>query len=373
MLDIYEEASKEFKQILHHLLDIVVDHFIEIGSNLSYEEIYATVFPLHKQEDKEYALDFLKKLHREVIDGFTHEFTPMKEYVLFKILFFVYDSSEDGFMLEDEIPKFLNKINKDALLEDELRVLQSINTPNDLIGLCFDDLDFLDVPDIFETYKTHPDVVTKFLHIDLDYYTELMPDDILLKYNEIKGHIQTTTIDSVTNEESFFRLIIELVENFNHIIVHKKGHALINNKLGEYSEKEVQVLFDIFIATYLKDTDIVVSREVDTGRGTVDFYFSHGKKSQALIEIKLGSHNRFEHGIKYQLPTYLLTENIKFGYFILICYSEESYNNSEFLYEEAEKLSSKYQRKIRFKRINASGNLKSASKITNDNEMGFTD
>lgn len=40
-------SSKDFNLIIHVLLENVVDFFMEIGSNLDYEEIYADVFPLH--------------------------------------------------------------------------------------------------------------------------------------------------------------------------------------------------------------------------------------------------------------------------------------------------------------------------------------
>lgn len=376
MLNIFPNSSKKFKYIIHHLLNIVVEHFIEIGSNLNYEEIYATVFPLHKQDDKEFAMNFLKTLHKEIIDRFSHEFTPMKEYVLYNILLFVYESSEDGFLINDEISKYLNNSQTDDLSDDEIMVLHNIYTPNDLIGLCFEDLDFLDLPEILEIYKTNPNIITSFFHIDLDYYTELMPDDILKQYNDIKSFLETTTqVKSIKikEEESFVNQIKQLVEEFKHYVVHKKVHKLLNNKKGKYSETEIQILFDMFSEAYLKDTEIVKSREVDTGRGAVDFHFSKGKKLQALIEIKLDSHQQYKNGLKYQLPTYLLAEkDIKHGFFLLICFSEESYRESEYLYVEAEKLSKKFNKGIYFERINASGNLKSASNVKNEKEIGFT-
>ncbi|MGN7376265.1 hypothetical protein ACTHPZ_19235 [Bacillus halotolerans] len=375
MLDLYADSSKSFRYALHHLLDIVVEHFMEVGSNLSYEEIYASVFPLHKQEDEEYAMGFLKSLQREIRDDYSHRLTSMKEYVLYNILLFVYEGSEDGFLLNDEITNYIKYCPNVMFFEDEFDVLYTIKTPNDLIGICFDDLDFLEVHKYFEAYKKNPYIVNNLYNVDLDYHTELMPNDILTEYNELKDYMQTSTEPKVfpaDTEESFYNLINELVDNFNHYIIHKKGHTLINNKLGEYGEKEVQVLFDLFTSTYLKDTELVITREVDTGRGTVDFYISKGKNMRGLIEIKLGSHNRFAHGLKYQLPVYLLTENIKCGFFILICYSEEIYQHSNYLHVEAKKLSKEHRRKIYFKRINASGSLATASNINSEAGMGFS-
>lgn len=92
MLDIFDGNSKVYKRVIHEALDIVVEHFMEVGSNLEYDAIYGSVFPLHKQDEADrenQGLAFLKKLHREIIDNFSHEFSPLKEYVLYHILLFV--------------------------------------------------------------------------------------------------------------------------------------------------------------------------------------------------------------------------------------------------------------------------------------------
>ncbi|MCT2536266.1 hypothetical protein NC661_13480 [Aquibacillus koreensis] len=177
MLDLFQGNSNVYKKIVHEALDIVVEHFMEVGSNLEFDEIYGNVFPLHKQDEEDrvhQGLVFLKKLHREIIDNFSHEFSPLKEYVLYQILLFVHEGSEGTFLLSDTIQKSIKKRTENSLDEDELNVLNSIETPKDLIGVCFEDLDFLDVEEIFDLYKTNPKIVTDFLHVDLEYYKDLL-------------------------------------------------------------------------------------------------------------------------------------------------------------------------------------------------------
>ena len=155
MLDIFgfEGNSRVYKKVFHEALDIVVQHFIEVGSPLEYDEIYGTVFPLHKQDEKDkekQGLAFLKKLHREIIDDFSHEFCPLKEYVLYHILLFVHEGSDGTFLLSDMIQKSLMQRTTNNLDEDELNVLNSIEAPIDLINICFDDVYFLEVEEIFD-------------------------------------------------------------------------------------------------------------------------------------------------------------------------------------------------------------------------------
>ncbi|MGO4277237.1 hypothetical protein AB4Z22_46650, partial [Paenibacillus sp. TAF58] len=116
---------------------------------------------------------------------------------------------------------------------------------------------------------------------------------------------------------------------------------------------KVQRLFQIIAKLFLKDTDILVNSEVDTGRGSVDFYFSIGKNKRALIELKLGKHQRYQDGINYQLPIYLMVEEVDFGIFVLICYANKEYEKSEELFKIAKELCAEYNKDIRFERINA--------------------
>lgn len=377
MIDFSDGYSKEFKIIINNTLDEIFDFFMEVGSNLHYEEIYATVFPIHKQDDHEYGMNKLKILLRNIRDDFQHQLTPLDEYVLYHVLYFVYDSSDDEYNLDDIISKQLTDevVKKIENVEpDGVKLLRNTHTPYDVIGIIFEDVDFLEVGKIFELYKEKPGVVTNFFHIDLDYYKELMPDDICAEYEYIKQSINSTSIDKQNEEETtdtFKNTVISMVEKFKHMVEHKKGHAILNTSEGPVNEKGVQVLFNIIANVYLENTNVLVSSEVDTGRGSVDFYLSVGKEHRALIELKLGNHKRYTDGINYQLPTYLKAEDADFGVFVLICYSKEQYDESNKLFEAASDLSRKYKMDIRFQRVNASEILKSASKIKSKSEMGF--
>ena len=386
MLDMFDGNSKVYKKVIHEALDIVFKYFMEVGSNLEYDEIYGSVFPLHKQdeEDREkQGLAFLKKLHREIIDNFPHEFSPLKEYVLYHILMFVHEGTEGTFIISDTIQNSIKKRETGNFDEIELTVLNSIETPKDLINICFDDLYFLEVEEIFDMYKINPKIITDFFHIDLEYYKDLFPDDILSEYNQIQEYLsseersikQDTDIKTVTktinSNDDFCEKVDLLITNFKHFIEQHKGYTLLNNKMGLAKEKQVQVAFHMMAKPFLKEFGIVVSQEVDTGRGIVDFQFSKGTDFQALIELKLGNHERYKDGLTYQLPTYLLAEQVNYGFFVLICYTQEIYEEAKSLHQKAEELNQKYNKKIRFERIDASGTLDSASKIRKEKDMGF--
>jgi len=373
MINFSEGYSKEFTRIINIVLDEIYSHFMEVGSNLDYEEIYSTVFPEHRQDNQISGMNDLKTLHRYIQDNFHHNLTPVYKYILYNVLYFVYESSEDGFNLDDIISNYLTS---DVLSKsddtDALKLLKNTHTPYDVIGIIFDDIDFLQVGKMFEIYRHQPEILSEFLHVDLDYYQELMPEDIKLEYKAIKDNLTDSPerIDK-NNTNQFKEIVIKMVQDFKHIIEHKKGYTFLNASDGKLNEKGVQRFFNIIANVYLKDTNILVNPEVDLGRGCIDFYFSIGKKYRALIELKLGNHQRYEDGIDYQLPTYLMVEGVNFGVFVLICYSTHEFDDSKKLFENAKELSLEYEKDIRFERIDASGTLKSASKIKNKLEMGF--
>lgn len=373
MLAFSEGYSRDFIRIMNVVLDDIFSHFMEVGSNLEYEEIYSTVFPEHKQEDQISGKNDLKTLHRYIRDDFHHILTPLYEYILYNVLYFVYEASEDGFNLDDIISEQLTSDTISKLDADTLKLLKNTHSPYDVIGIIFEDVDFLEVSEMFEIYKNQPEVVTNFLHVDLDYYEELMPEDIKKEYQVIKKNITVHPLEKVEEYDDiqFKEVVIKMVQDLKHIIEHNKGYKLLNSSGVKSNEKDVQILFNIMANLYLKDTNILVSQEVDLGRGCVDFYFSIGKKYRALIELKLGKHQRYEDGINYQLPTYLMAEDVDFGVFVLICYSQNEYDNSKKLFENAKELSAEYEKTIKFERIDASGTLESASMIKNKTEMGF--
>jgi hypothetical protein len=64
----------------------------------------------------------------------------------------------------------------------------------------------------------------------------------------------------------------------------------------------------------------VVDREVELGRGPVDFKFSNGYSKRALLEIKKLHNGKFWNGLEAQLPSYLHSDECKDGWFISIQY-----------------------------------------------------
>jgi hypothetical protein len=71
-----------------------------------------------------------------------------------------------------------------------------------------------------------------------------------------------------------------LIATFKHYIEHKKVHILFDNKMGQAKEKQVQAVFGMMANLALQESGIVISPEVDTGRGPLIFNFRKAQISK---------------------------------------------------------------------------------------------
>ncbi len=371
MYNICEGFSSRFRNLINHLIYINIESFIEVGSNLDPEEIYYTVFPTFYKKSETDIVEYLNKSLDYFEDDFLHELMPFDEFVLYKILQFQYESTDDGFVLNEEVDNFIES-NKQYFEEGELELLSENDIDsNFIIGLIFEDIDFLDVPLLYKYYKTNPKFLDEFAHVDLDYYVDLMPPDIRQEYlNNKKKDIVFNNINIETVEE-FNNIVYTLVIKFRDLIVNKRGYKFLYNGNEPINENGVQDLFRLVTQVYEEIYDLDISPEVDTCRGRLDFKISRGSKYKAIIEFKLDSNSNVEEGIKFQLPLYMKTENSKFGVFVLVCYSNKRFDEYEKITELATLISDKYNIEIKAVRINACKDKLTGSVLKSEKDLQF--
>lgn len=69
---------------------------------------------------------------------------------------------------------------------------------------------------------------------------------------------------------------------------------------------------------YLRLYGVELDREVELGRGPVDFKASSGASARLLIEMKKEHNGKFWNGIEAQLPSYLRSDGSKHGWFVAL-------------------------------------------------------
>lgn len=126
-----------------------------------------------------------------------------------------------------------------------------------------------------------------------------------------------------SNSAEFFSVIDAILGCFAHFVEERGGwHLLWNDDGTEKPEEAAQLLFRGIAEHYCKANGIIIDREVNLGRGPVDFKFSNGQAFRALLEIKKVHNSKFWNGLEEQLPSYLKSDDCTDGWFVAIQYRE---------------------------------------------------
>ena len=136
-----------------------------------------------------------------------------------------------------------------------------------------------------------------------------------------------------TSVKEFVTSIQRLLAEFRNYVENNAGWRLLWNDNGQpKSEEAAQLLFLGVVKHYCKANDIDISREVNIGRGPVDFKVSQGYQFRSLLELKLARNTKFWNGLARQLPKYQEAEDVRIGYFIIVIQSEEDLGRLNLLY-----------------------------------------
>ncbi len=150
---------------------------------------------------------------------------------------------------------------------------------------------------------------------------------------------------SASNDKEFLEVIEFILDQFRLYVEEQGGFKLLWNDIQKKSgsntneriprdEDTAQCLFSGIIKSYCQANDIDVSREVETGRGPVDFKFSSGYRKRVLVELKLAKSSKLKQGRIKQLPTYLRSQQIKHGHYVVIVHRKKEFERIEKLSQE---------------------------------------
>lgn len=128
-------------------------------------------------------------------------------------------------------------------------------------------------------------------------------------------------LDAPASDPEFVGVIELVIGKYRHFVEEQGGWKLLWNTNGtEKPEEAAQLLFKGIAQSYCEANGIVLDREVNLGRGPVDFKFSNGYQRRALLEVKKLHNSKFWNGLEGQLPSYLKSDECNLGWYIPIKY-----------------------------------------------------
>ena len=119
------------------------------------------------------------------------------------------------------------------------------------------------------------------------------------------------------NEEEFLEIVDEIISDFKNIVENSGYKLLLDENEKPRDEELCQILFYLYVKKYCQIMGIDLTREVETGRGPVDFRFSSTVHFIAHLELKKENNSKLAHGLSKQLPTYMNSEGVRLGFFII--------------------------------------------------------
>lgn len=161
---------------------------------------------------------------------------------------------------------------------------------------------------------------------------------------------------TVTTQGDLVELLSEVVEQFRHFVEDQRGWSLLWNDDGsEKPEEAAQLVFLGISQRYLRQFDVELDREVELGRGPVDFKASSGTSVRLLIELKKLHNGKFWNGLRYQLPSYLQSDNATEGWFIALQYrsNKAAADRLKSLADEVSLVSQAVGKQIRYTAVDA--------------------
>jgi hypothetical protein len=125
----------------------------------------------------------------------------------------------------------------------------------------------------------------------------------------------------LTTQADLVRLIDDMLQQFKHFVEEQRGWKLLyNDDKSAKPEEAAQLVFLGMAQPYLRQFNVEIDREVELGRGPVDFKASSGTSARVLIEMKKEHNGKFWNGLEGQLPSYLVSDASQHGRFVALRY-----------------------------------------------------
>ncbi len=307
MIVINEKISKDILNKVNRNIYLMIELFNESCKGLDYDTFLVEIFPEFLcRSNRDRCLEVLKELEEYTRDRYSHNLKPIHEYALFHLIEWWLEVSECEF---DEVVN-----EKNIKSQTDRYIADNINNIEVYKEFLFEDEDFLEeVLDTYiEIFKKSPLFVEEVLHVDLDEYVELMPDDKKEEYINIKSKLDLNKY-SKNNVEG---LIVKSIYN----AIKKREND--PRRLIDTSETQLSDDIRDIVQQGLYGNNIMISREMPSGFskksiGECDFYV-YRYNNGIYEEIAVGENKEwgsFNEQIK-QLVGYM-KPNTMFGFTIL--------------------------------------------------------
>ncbi|MGC5584133.1 hypothetical protein [Ornithinimicrobium sp. W1665] len=125
---------------------------------------------------------------------------------------------------------------------------------------------------------------------------------------------------AVQSTSDLMEFVEEVNRKFARFVEAQGGWSLLWNDDSRKPKHEsaIQLLYRGVVQAYCEANDVIVDREVELGRGPVDFAFSRGASIRVLMEIKKLNSDAIWHGLEEQLVSYMESDGCTSGWYLAV-------------------------------------------------------
>lgn len=127
-------------------------------------------------------------------------------------------------------------------------------------------------------------------------------------------------VENLHSQEDLQSFIRQIIGKFKHMIEEQgMWRLLYNDDTGKIKREEaIQLAFKGIVQSYCEAYGVRLEREVELGRGPVDFILSTDSRTRVLLEIKKMSNGEYWNGLERQLTSYLNSDGCNWGWFLAV-------------------------------------------------------
>lgn len=115
---------------------------------------------------------------------------------------------------------------------------------------------------------------------------------------------------------------LKRVQYLKHVIENQDGYRIFYiNEKPIRRENDLQIMYRLVWYASVLD----VNREVNNGRGPVDFKVSNGAKNASLVEFKLASNSKLKQNLEKQVEIYQVANNIDKAIKVIMYFTDDEY------------------------------------------------
>jgi hypothetical protein len=147
----------------------------------------------------------------------------------------------------------------------------------------------------------------------------------------IAGLQKTYFYSSAQNSYSEAKKKIDILKGY---IENNDGYKLFYHKEGCLgTERDLQLLFGLVCH---ESSAFDINREVNNGRGPVDFKISKGSGDKTLVEFKLAKNKKLKQNLQKQVAIYEKANQANFSFKVIIYFTEDEYKRVNEILKELE-------------------------------------